>query len=131
MIIGPSGCGKSTFLRCINGLEPLSGGKVELDGQNISDGSVSRAAICQHIGMVFQSYDLFPHMTVLENIILAPMEVQKRKKEEVTAEARKLLKRIGLEDKENDPSRRIIRRAETAHRHDTRSHHEAGNHAFR
>ena len=101
VIIGPSGCGKSTFLRCINGLEPLSGGKVELDGQNISDGSVSRAAICQRIGMVFQSYDLFPHMTVLENIILAPMEVQKRKKEEVTAEARKLLKRIGLEDKEN------------------------------
>ena len=101
VIIGPSGCGKSTFLRCINGLEPLSRGKVELDGQNISDGSVSRAAICQRIGMVFQSYDLFPHMTVLENIILAPMEVQKRKKEEVTAEARKLLKRIGLEDKEN------------------------------
>ena len=101
VIIGPSGCGKSTFLRCINGLEPLSGGKVELDGQNVSDGSVSRAAICQRIGMVFQSYDLFPHMTVLENIILAPMEVQKRKKEEVTAEARKLLKRIGLEDKEN------------------------------
>ena len=101
VIIGPSGCGKSTFLRCINGLEPLSGGKVELDGQNISDGSVSKAAICQRIGMVFQSYDLFPHMTVLENIILAPMEVQKWKKEEVTAEARKLLKRIGLEDKEN------------------------------
>lgn len=101
VIIGPSGCGKSTFLRCINGLEPLSGGKVELDGQNISDGSVSRAAICQRIGMVFQSYDLFPHMTVLENIILAPTEVQKRKKEEVTAEAKQLLKRIGLEDKEN------------------------------
>ena len=92
VIIGPSGCGKSTFLRCINGLEPLSGGKVELDGQNISDGSVSRAAICQRIGMVFHSYDLVPHMTVLENISLAPMEVQKRKKEEVTA---------GLEDKEN------------------------------
>ena len=101
VIIGPSGCGKSTFLRCTNGLEPLSGGKVELDGQNISDGSVSRAAICQRIGMVFQSYDLFPHMTVLENIILAPTEVQKRKKEEVTAKARQLLKRIGLEDKEN------------------------------
>ena len=101
VIIGPSGCGKSTFLRCINGLEPLSGGKVELDGQNISDGSVSRAAICQRIGMVFQSYDLFPHMTVLENIILAPTEVQKRKKKEVTAKAMKLLKRIGLEDKEN------------------------------
>ena len=74
---------------------------MELDGQNISDGSVSRAAICQRIGMVFQSYDLFPHMTVLENIILAPTEVQKRKREEVTAEARQLLKRIGLEDKEN------------------------------
>ena len=61
VIIGPSGCGKSTFLRCINGLEPLSGGKVELDGQNISDGSVSRAAICQRIGMVFQQPIAFPH----------------------------------------------------------------------
>lgn len=101
VIIGPSGCGKSTFLRCINGLEPLTGGIVELDGQNISDGTLSRASICQRIGMVFQSYDLFPHMTVLENIILAPIEVQKRKKEEVIAEAKQMLKRIGLEGKEN------------------------------
>lgn len=101
VIIGPSGCGKSTFLRCINGLEPLSGGKVELDGQNISDGSIERSAICQRIGMVFQSYDLFSHMTVLENIILAPVEVQKRKKKEVITEAKQMLKRIGLEGKEN------------------------------
>ncbi len=101
VIIGPSGCGKSTFLRCINGLEPLSGGKVELDGQNISDGTVPRSAICQRIGMVFQSYDLFNHMTVMENIILAPIQVQHRDKEEVLQEARKMLKRIGLADKEN------------------------------
>lgn len=101
VIIGPSGCGKSTFLRCINGLEPIDSGKVELDGQVISGGTVSRASICQRIGMVFQSYDLFPHMTVIDNILLAPVEVQKRKKDEVLAEARQMLARIGLADKEH------------------------------
>lgn len=101
VIIGPSGCGKSTFLRCINGLEPIDSGKVELDGQVISGGAVPRASICQRIGMVFQSYDLFPHMTVIDNILLAPVEVQKRKKDEVLAEARQMLARIGLADKEH------------------------------
>jgi polar amino acid transport system ATP-binding protein len=101
VIVGPSGCGKSTFLRCLNGIESVSGGKVFLDGRCISDGTVPRSEICQHIGMVFQSYDLFNHLTVLENITLAPVEVQGREKEEVRCKARALLKRIGLEDKEN------------------------------
>jgi polar amino acid transport system ATP-binding protein len=101
VIVGPSGCGKSTFLRCLNGIEPITGGKVFLDGRCISDGTVPRSEICQHIGMVFQSYDLFNHLTVLENITLAPVEVQGRDKEEVRCKARALLKRIGLEDKEN------------------------------
>jgi polar amino acid transport system ATP-binding protein len=101
VIVGPSGCGKSTFLRCLNGIESVSGGKVFLDGRCISDGTVPRSEICQHIGMVFQSYDLFNHLTVLENITLAPVEVQGREKEEVRCKARTLLKRIGLEEKEN------------------------------
>ena len=96
VIIGPSGCGKSTFLRCINGLEPLSGGKVELDGQNISDGSVSRAAICQRIGMVFQSFNLFPHRTVLDNVMLAPRYHQLLDQPVAREQALALLDRVGL-----------------------------------
>lgn len=101
VIIGPSGCGKSTFLRCLNGLESVSVGDIILEGQKISDGSMPHAELCQKIGMVFQSYDLFPHMTVMENITLAPLQVQHRNKEEVLKEARKMLSRIGLSDKEN------------------------------
>lgn len=101
VIIGPSGCGKSTFLRCLNGLESISGGDIILEGQKISDGSMPHAKLCQKIGMVFQSYDLFPHMTVMENITLAPLQVQHRAKKEVLGEARKMLSRIGLADKEN------------------------------
>ena len=105
-IIGPSGSGKTTLIRTINALESIDGGEIILYGEDylkggaIVDKRQMRAGV-RRIGMVFQSYDLFPHMTVLENIILAPTEVQKRKREEVTAEARQLLKRIGLEDKEN------------------------------
>lgn len=101
VIVGPSGCGKSTFLRCINGLEPVTGGRIFLDGTCISDGTVSRAKICQDIGMVFQSYDLFSHLTVMDNLLLAPVQVQKRTRREAEEEARKMLKRIGLEGKEN------------------------------
>ena len=101
VIVGPSGCGKSTFLRCLNGLEPVTGGRVLLDGHCISDGSVPRSEICQHLGMVFQSYDLFNHLTVLENIALAPVQVQHRDPEEVRCRSRELLARIGLADKEN------------------------------
>lgn len=100
VIVGPSGCGKSTFLRCINGLEPVTGGQILFNGTCISDGTVSRARICQHIGMVFQSYDLFSHMTVMDNLLLAPVQVQKRDRKEAEEEARRMLKRIGLEGKE-------------------------------
>ena len=100
VIVGPSGCGKSTFLRCLNQLEPLTGGTVELDGKVITDGSVPRSNICQRIGMVFQSYDLFNHLNVADNIALAAVEVQKRDKQEVREKTRELLKRIKLADKE-------------------------------
>lgn len=105
VLIGPSGCGKSTLLRCINGLEPINAGTVTLHGEPVVHNSRSLYKIRQKIGMVFQSYDLFPHLTVLKNIMLAPMKVQKRGKEEVRAEALKLLERVGLSDKaESFPS---------------------------
>ena len=77
VIIGPSGCGKSTLLRCINALEPIQGGQVRLNGQVIGQGAKDQPALRRRIGMVFQSYELFPHLTVLENILLAP-DVYKR-----------------------------------------------------
>lgn len=107
VLIGPSGCGKSTFLRCINGLEPIQSGEICLDGENISEGKTKWSEVRQKIGMVFQSYELFPHLTVMDNITLAPTKVQKRKKEEVKEEAMQLLERVGLADKENSYPRQL------------------------
>lgn len=101
VLIGPSGCGKSTLLRCLNGLEPIQGGTITLHGEPVEHGKASLYNIRQKIGMVFQSYDLFPHMTVLKNITLSPLKVQNRDREEVTEKAMALLKRVGLEDKAN------------------------------
>ena len=86
VIVGRSGAGKSTLLRCINGLEPIQGGTIFLDGEQIDRNSRNITKIRQKIGMVFQSYDLFPHMTVLDNIVIAPVKVQKRQKSEVEEE---------------------------------------------
>ena len=99
VVVGPSGCGKSTLLRCINALEPIQGGVVKLGDEVIDPKSKSLTRLRQKIGMVFQSYDLFPHLTVLDNILLAPTKVQKRSKDEVKEEAMKLLRRVGLEEK--------------------------------
>ncbi len=101
VIVGPSGCGKSTLLRCLNGLEPVQGGEVLLDGEPISGKKSDWPRIRQRIGMVFQSYDLFPHKTVLENIMLAPIKAQKRDKREVETEAQRLLERVGLLEKKD------------------------------
>ncbi|MCI7791784.1 MAG: amino acid ABC transporter ATP-binding protein [Lachnospiraceae bacterium] len=101
VLIGPSGCGKSTLLRCVNGLESIQSGDILLDGNVISGKKTKWSEVRQKIGMVFQSYDLFPHMTVLDNILLGPMKVQGRKKQEVQEEAEKLLERVGLLDKKN------------------------------
>lgn len=98
VVVGPSGCGKSTLLRCINALEPIQGGVIKLGDIPIEAKSKSLISLRQKIGMVFQSYDLFTHLTVLDNILLAPMKVQKRKKEEVTEEAMKLLRKVGLQE---------------------------------
>ncbi len=107
VIIGPSGCGKSTLLRCINGLEPIHGGKITLSGEEIRNGSKNLPTLRQKIGMVFQSYELFPHLTVLDNITLAPLKVQKRTKAEAEEEALKLLERVGLKDKAKQYPRQL------------------------
>ena len=99
VIVGPSGCGKSTLLRCINALEPIQEGSITLDGDVIERNSKTLPLLRQRIGMVFQSYDLFPHLTVLDNILLAPCKVQKRDKEDVKQEAMSLLERVGLKEK--------------------------------
>lgn len=99
VIVGPSGCGKSTLLRCINALEPIQEGSIMLDGDVIERNSKTLPLLRQRIGMVFQSYDLFPHLTVLDNVLLAPCKVQKRDKEEVKQEAMSLLERVGLKEK--------------------------------
>ena len=102
-ILGPSGCGKSTFLRCINGLESIQGGKIFFKDTQISGegAKVQLKKVRQKIGMVFQNYELFPHLNVLENIILAPMKVENRKREEAITEALNLLRRVGLEQKKD------------------------------
>lgn len=99
VVLGPSGCGKSTLLRCMNGLEPLSAGTILLDGEEITADSKTVTRLRQKIGMVFQSYDLFPHKNIIDNITLAPIKVQKRSKKEAEQEAEVLLKRVGLWEK--------------------------------
>lgn len=107
VVIGPSGCGKSTLLRCINGLEDIQGGHVLLDGQEVDGRSRNIAQIRQKLGMVFQSYDLFPHKTIIENVTLCPIKVQKRAKDDAIADAEKLLTRVGLLDKRDDYPRQL------------------------
>lgn len=96
-LLGPSGSGKSTLIRCLNGLEDFSSGAVYFKGEKIKPTDKNWQEIRQKIGMVFQSYDLFPNLTVMENILLAPTKVQKRAKDEVAQEAEGLLKDVGLE----------------------------------
>jgi polar amino acid transport system ATP-binding protein len=107
VILGPSGCGKSTLLRCINGLETINSGEICLDGVPISQDPKELPKIRQKLGMVFQSYDLFPHKTIIENVTLAPIKVQKRNKKEVEAEAESLLKRVGLLEKRDAYPRQL------------------------
>ena len=107
VIIGPSGCGKSTLLRCLNGLEDIQGGEIYLDGKQLQKNAKDISSMRQKIGMVFQSYDLFPHKTVLENILLASVKVQKRKRAEAEAEAMELLEKVGLADRKDDYPRQL------------------------
>ncbi|WP_433349524.1 amino acid ABC transporter ATP-binding protein [Micromonospora sp. CA-111912] len=95
-LIGASGSGKSTLLRCVNLLEELDDGTIELDGEDISDPRADPDRVRRRIGMVFQSYNLFPHLSVLDNITLAPVRVHRRARAEAEAQARELLDRVGL-----------------------------------
>ena len=107
VILGPSGCGKSTLLRCINGLEEIQSGSVRVQGKEISGTKENAGLLRQKVGMVFQSYDLFPHLSVLGNIMLSPVKVQKRKKDEVKEEALELRKKVGLADKADSYPRQL------------------------
>lgn len=100
-IIGPSGSGKSTFLRCLNQLEEATSGDIIIDGANLTDKNTDINKIRQHIGMVFQHFNLFPHLSVLENITLAPTDLGHLSKAEAQAKAIKLLETVGLADKKD------------------------------
>ncbi|SDT66392.1 amino acid ABC transporter ATP-binding protein [Pseudomonas granadensis] len=99
VILGPSGCGKSTLLRCLNGLEQAHSGSLKFVGRELLDKATDWREIRQQIGMVFQSYHLFPHMSVLDNLLLGPLKVQKRQRGEAQQQAEALLARVGLADK--------------------------------
>ena len=101
-IIGPSGSGKSTLLRSINMLDPPTTGQIFIDGKEITNDSTSLSTLRQKVGMVFQNFNLFNNLTVLENIILAPQKIQKKNKEECITKALKLLDNFGLKDKANN-----------------------------
>jgi polar amino acid transport system ATP-binding protein len=107
VVLGPSGCGKSTLLRCINALEPIQGGEILLGGEVIDRSPAGLPALRRRIGMVFQSYELFPHMTVMENILLAPCKALDTKKEDAKAEAETLLRRVGLWEKRDSYPREL------------------------
>jgi ABC-type polar amino acid transport system ATPase subunit len=99
VVCGPSGSGKSTLIRCVNGLEKLDSGRLTVDGVGLNNGKVNLPALRQHIGMVFQSFNLYPHKTVLENVSMAPILVQRVPVGEAREHARTYLQRVGLSDK--------------------------------
>ena len=107
VVLGPSGCGKSTFLRCLNGLEKIQGGDIKFKDTSFTDKNANWQEIHEKIGMVFQNYELFPHMTVIENILLGPLKVQKRDKAEALAQAERLLERVGLLDRKDSYPRQL------------------------
>jgi len=100
-IIGPSGSGKSTLIRCVNALNDIQGGVIKVRGIDLTDPKLDKLALRKRVGMVFQQYNLFPHKTAMENIMMAPMLVLKEKEEDVRQRARKLMKKVRLEGKED------------------------------
>jgi polar amino acid transport system ATP-binding protein len=99
-IIGPSGSGKSTLLRCVNALVPASSGSIKIDGIEVNDPALDKIALRRKVGMVFQQYNLFPHRTALQNVMMAPIHVLKQNRHEVEERARRLLAKVGLAEKE-------------------------------
>ncbi len=107
VILGPSGCGKSTLLRCINGLEEIQAGEIRLEGSGVLGQDVEWTKVRQDVGMVFQNYELFGHMNVIDNILLGPLKAQKRDRAEAEKVADALLKRVGLFDRKLDYPRNL------------------------
>ncbi|SME91987.1 MULTISPECIES: amino acid ABC transporter ATP-binding protein [unclassified Pseudomonas] len=107
VVLGPSGCGKSTLLRCLNGLEQAHSGHLRLDGQELLAPRTDWRQVRQRVGMVFQSYHLFGHMSVIDNLLLGPLKVQKRERAEAQAQAEALLARVGLLDKRDAYPRQL------------------------
>lgn len=99
-VIGPSGSGKSTLLRCINALVPIEKGSITVEGQEVHDPALNKLELRKKVGLVFQQYNLFPHKTALENVMMAPIHVLKRARGEVEVQARRLIKKVRLEGKE-------------------------------
>ena len=99
VVCGPSGSGKSTLLRCVNGLEPFQEGQIVVDGVSVSDPSTNLYKLRTEIGMVFQRFELYPHMTALQNITLAPMKVRNKPRQEARSKAMELLERVGIPEK--------------------------------
>src|SRR5437868_9775660 len=100
-IIGPSGSGKSTLLRCVNALVPIEQGSILVEGQEVNDPKLDKLALRRKVGMVFQQYNLFPHKTALENVMMAPVHVLKRDRKEVEGQARALIAKVRLQGKEH------------------------------
>jgi polar amino acid transport system ATP-binding protein len=100
-IIGPSGSGKSTLIRCINALNDINSGSIRVEGQEVHDPHLDKLALRKKVGMVFQQYNLFPHKTALQNVMMAPLKVLKQPREEVEKRARALISRVNLEGKED------------------------------
>jgi polar amino acid transport system ATP-binding protein len=101
-IIGPSGSGKSTLIRCINALNSIDRGSIKVEGQEVNDPKLDKLELRKKVGMVFQQYNLFPHKSAIENVMMAPIHVLKKDKEEVGEHARELIKKVRLEGKENN-----------------------------
>jgi len=101
-VCGPSGSGKSTLIRCINQLEPIQKGEIYVDGMQVNKRSTNLTKIRSEIGFVFQQFNLYPHLTVLENVVLSPIKVKKIPRKEAEENARRLLERVGIPDKAND-----------------------------
>jgi polar amino acid transport system ATP-binding protein len=106
-LIGASGSGKSTLLRCVNLLETIDGGTITLFGQSLTDVRIDPDKVRRHTGMVFQSFNLFPHLSVLENVLVGPVRALKRKRSDVVDEALRLLERIGLRDRADEYPERL------------------------